>query len=132
MKSRVRDWLKVAVLLLDEAAVVVLVLLILRALKVELALPVAVIGALLLGAAVFIIHKAVIPSFHRKQVTGAEGLVGLAGKVVEPLALVGIIRVCDEYWKAKSVDGDIEAGEEVEILGLEGLTLIVRHKHLDG
>ncbi len=132
MKSRVKDWLKVAVLLLDEAAVVVLVLLILRALKVELALPVAVIGALLLGAAVFIVHKAVIPSFHRKQVTGAEGLVGLAGKVVEPLALVGIIRVGDEYWKAESVDGDIDAGEEVEILGLEGLTLMVRHKHPDG
>ena len=33
-----------------------------------------------------------------------------------------------EYWKAKSVDEDIAAGEEVEILGVNGLTLAVRLK----
>lgn len=128
MKSTIKDWLKILVLLLDEAAAVALVLLILWALEIELPLAIAIVGALLLGAVVFVTHKAVIPTFHKKQVTGAEGLIGLEGEVVEPLTPVGAIRVGGEYWKAKSVDEDIEVGEEVEILGLHGLTLMVKLK----
>lgn len=117
------------VLLLDEAAVVALVLLILWALEIEIPLPIAIVAALLLGAVVFVTHKAIIPTFHKKQVTGAEGLIGLEGEVIEPLKSVGVIRVGGEYWKAKSVDKDIEAGEEVEILGVDGLTLRVKIKN---
>ena len=85
-------------------------------------------AALLLGVLVFVVHKAVIPTFHQKQVTGAEGLVGLEGEVVEPLAPRGFIRVKDEYWKAKSVGENIAVGEEVEILEVSGLTLMVKLK----
>ena len=129
MKSTIKDWLKIMVLLLDEAAVVALVLLILWALEIEVPLPIAIVAALLLGAVVFVTHKAIIPTFHKKQVTGAEGLIGLEGEVIEPLKSVGVIRVGGEYWKAKSVDKDIEAGEEVEILGVDGLTLRVKIKN---
>ena len=128
MKSNIKDWLKVMVLLLDEAAAVVLVLLVLRLLKIEIPLPIAIVAALLFGAFVFVIHKAVIPTFHKKQVTGAEGLIGLEGEVIEPLNPVGVIRISGEYWKAKSVAENIDVGEEVEILGLGGLTLTVRPK----
>ena len=128
MKSTIKDWLKVLVLLLDEAAAVVLVLLVLWVLKIEIPLPITIVMALLLGALVIIIHGSVIPTFHKKQVTGAEGLIGLEGEVVESLTPVGIVKVKGEYWKAKSVDNDIEAGEEVEILEVDGLTLTVRLK----
>ena len=128
MKRIIKDWLKVLVLLLDEAAVVVLVILILRFLKIEIPLPVTIIGALLLGAFVFVIHKAIIPTFHKKQITGAEGLIGREGKVIEPLVPVGLIRVKDEYWKAKSTGINIAAGEKVEILRRDGLTLVVELK----
>ena len=77
---------------------------------------------------VFVIHEAVIPSFHIKQVTGGEGLVGLEGEVIEPLTPVGVIKIKDEYWKAKSVSENIAVGEEIEILGLDGLTLKVKRK----
>ena len=126
MKSTIKDWLKVLILLLDEAAAVVLVLVILRALRIEIPVPIAVVAALLFGALVFIIHKAVIPTFHKKQVTGAEGLIGLEGEVIESLTPVGVIQIGCEYWKAKSVGENIAAGEEVEILDMKGLTLMVK------
>jgi membrane-bound ClpP family serine protease len=126
MKSTIKDWLKVMVLLLDEAIVVGLVLLVLWVLGIEVPLLIAIPVALLLGAIIFVTHKAVIPTFHKKKITGSEGMVGLKGTVIEPLTPVGVVRVEDEYWKAKSVGGNIAAGEEVEILGLNGLTLMVK------
>ena len=128
MKSKIKDWLKVLILLLDEAAAVVVVLLVLWVLEIEIPLPIAVVAALFFGGLVFVIHKAVIPTLHKKKVTGAEGLIGLEGEVIEPLTPVGVVRIEDEYWKAKSVGENIAVGEEVEILGMSGLTLTVRLK----
>lgn len=128
MKRTIKDWLIILVLLLDDAAALVLLLLVLWFFGIEIPLPITIVIALLLGTLVFIIHKAVIPALHKKKITGSEGMIGLKGEVIEPLKPVGVIRVGDEYWKAKSVDEDIAAGEEVEILGLNGLTLMVKPK----
>jgi len=128
MKSTVRDWLKVFVLLSDEAAAVVLVLLVLWFCHIRIPLWVAIVFALLLGAFAFIVHKVVIPSFHAKQVTGSEGMIGLEGEVIESLTPHGVVRVGGEYWKAKSVDDDIPAGESVEILRLNKLVLEVKRR----
>ncbi len=126
-----KDWLKVLALLLDEAAVLVLVVVILRFFEIRIPLPVTIVIILLLGIAIFVIHKAVIPSFHWRTVTGPEGMIGTGGIVVEPLKPNGAIIVKGELWKAKATGGDIEAGEEVEIVGIEGLTLEVKHKAPD-
>ena len=128
MKRTIKDWLILLVLLLDDAAALVLVLLVLWFFRIKVPLPIAIVTALLIGSLVFIIHKVVIPSFHKKQITGSEGMIGLAGEVVEPLASVGVIKVKGEYWKAKSVDEDMAVGENVEISGINGLTLEVRRK----
>ena len=125
MKRTIKDWLIVLVLLLDEAVAVVLVLLVLRFLGIKIPLSVTIVIALLLGAFVFITHKVIIPALRRKKVTGSEGMIGLKGEVIEPLTPVGVIIVGGEYWKAKSVGEDVAAGEEVEILGVYGLTLKV-------
>ena len=128
MRGTIKDWLKVLVLLLDEAAVVALVFLVLWAFDIEIPLSITITVALLLGIVVFVTHKAIIPTFHRKKVTGAEGLIGLEGEVVESLTPNGLVRVKGEYWKAKSAGESIAAGEEVEIVGLERLTLKVKRK----
>jgi len=118
------DWLKVLVLLLDEAAVLVLIFVVLHFLDVQIPLSITIFLVLAIGAVVFIIHIKVIPSFHWKKVTGREGMIGLQGKVVEPLTPTGTIIVKGERWKAKSVD-NVEIGENVELVGIEGLTLMV-------
>lgn len=107
IRRTITDWGKVLVLLLDEAAV------------------------LLLGILVFIIHVAVISSFHKRTVTGSEGMVGAQGRVVELLNPVGAIFVAGERWRAISVDNTIDVDENVEIVGVEGLTLRVKRKGAD-
>ena len=131
MKSNVKDWLTVLVLLLDDVVAFALVLLVLWLFRIRISLPIVIVIALLLGTFVFITHKVIIPSFHKKQVTGSEGMIGLEGEVIESLNPVGVIRTKGEYWKAKSVGENIAVGEEVEILGMKGLTLMVRSKFGD-
>jgi len=129
MKKRsIKDWFIILVVLLDEVVVVALVFLVLWLLGIEIPLPVTITVALLLGVLVFIMQKAVIPTLHKKRITGSEGMIGLTGTVIEPLTPEGIVRVEGESWKAKSVGDDIAVDEEVEILGLDGLTLKVSRK----
>ena len=123
-----KDWLKITVLLLDEVIAIALVLGALWFFKVEFPLWAAVVVALLLGGIAFITYKLVMPSFHARQVTGPEGMLGYVGEVVEPLTPEGTVKVEGEYWKARSVGGNVAAGESVEILGLDKLTLEVKHK----
>ena len=123
MRRSVKDWIMVGVLLLDEVAALGLVYLVLWALKITMPLWFAIVIAF-----VFITHKVIIPSFHEEQVTGSEGMIGMEGKVVEPLNPSGSVWVEGELWKAKAVGGDVAAGEDVEILGLKKLTLEVKRK----
>ena len=128
IKRTITDWLKVLVLLLDEAAALVLVILILRYLEIRIPLPLTIVIGLVAGTIVFLIHKAVIPTFRKKVVTGSEAMIGAQGRVVKSLTPVGAITIRGESWRAKSVDEDIEAGEGVEIVGVAGLTLMVKRK----
>lgn len=128
IRRTAKDWLKVLVLLLDEVAALVIVILVLRFFEIKLPLIVIVIVALIAGTLIFIVHKAIIPSFHKKQVTGREGMLGLQGTVVESLTPIGVVTVEGEYWKAKSADENIEVDEDVEIIGIDGLTLRVQRK----
>jgi len=128
VKRTVVDWLKVLVLLLDEAAVLALVIVVLWFLGIRIPLPIMIPMVLLLGIFVFMIHKAIIPSFHLKQVTGREGMIGIQGRVAEPLAPVGAVIVKGERWRARSVDDNIEVDENVEIVGVRGLTLEVKRQ----
>jgi len=128
MKRTIKDWLIVLVLLLDEVAALVLVLLVLSFFNIRIPLWVTIVIALLLGGFAFVVHKVIIPSFHKKRVTGSEGMIGLEGTVIEPLTPFGVIKTEGEYWKAKSVDGNMAVGEEVEILRLNKLTLEVKYK----
>jgi membrane-bound ClpP family serine protease len=126
--SKTKAWLIVLASLLDDAAVLVLIFLGLWFFHVEITWTIIVVVGVVIVAFVFIMHKAVVPSLRRKKVTGAEGMIGLKGKVVKSLTPYGTVKVRGEYWQAKSLSGDIEAGEYVEIMGIEGLNLEVKRK----
>ncbi|MFC2035891.1 NfeD family protein [Chloroflexota bacterium] len=128
MLRTIKDWGKVLILMLDEVAVIVVILLILHFVGIQITLPIKIGAGIIFVIFVLLRHVLVIPSFHRKQVTGREGMIGEQGKVVEPLTPVGVITIKGEYWSAKSIDGNIEADENVEIIRLEGLTLRVKRK----
>ena len=95
--------------------------------KINIPLPITIAIAIVGGIFIFIVHVTVIPSFHIKQVTDREGMIGLQGRVVEPLNPIGIIIVKGEHWKAKSLYNKMEINEDVEIIGINGLILTVKH-----
>ena len=126
--SNIRSWLIVLVALLDEVAVLAIVFVALWYFKVDIPIPAIIIIGLVLGTFAFITHRAIVPSLRRKKVTGAEGMIGMTGEVVSSLKPNGVIKVGGEYWQAKSVEGDIETGEDVETLRIDRLNLEVKRK----
>jgi membrane-bound ClpP family serine protease len=126
--SRRKAWLIVLVSFIDDAVVLALIFIGLRLSHVEITWTIILIIGLVMVAFVFIMHKAVVPSLRRKKLTGNEGMIGMIGSVTEPLNPQGTVKIKDEYWKARSIEGTILIGEEVEVVGIMGLSLEVRKK----
>lgn len=85
--------------------------------------------AVLLLAFVFIVVRAVI-KVHRTQVTtGREGLVGMTGPALTDFDGQGrgTVRVYGEIWDAVT-DQELRKGDEVVVLGIDGMVLRVRKK----
>ena len=123
-----KAWVIVLVALIDDIAVLALVFLLLWAFDVDIPLYLLIIIGLVAGTLVFFIHRAIVPSLRRRQVSGREGMIGCIAEVIEELNPLGVVKVKDEYWKAKSLSGDIAAGEEVEVINIEGLRLEVSRR----
>ena len=62
----------------------------------------------------------------RKQFIGLTTMVSATGKAISPLAPEGQVRVKGEIWGARSVEGNIDSGEEIVVVGQERLKLYVR------
>ncbi|MCD6364198.1 MAG: nodulation protein NfeD [Synergistetes bacterium] len=69
---------------------------------------------------------------RRKPISGREGMIGEKGVVKTKLSPQGTILVHGELWKAVSLNGEIEEGESVEVVGIDGLTLKVRRVKKEG
>lgn len=65
-------------------------------------------------------------ALDRDPVQGVGSMTGLHGVAVSDLAPAGRVRVQGELWQAKSVDGDMNRGTKVEVVGRESLVLSVR------
>jgi len=84
-------------------------------------LPVVVMSALM-----FIITVTIAVRVHREKTdTGKEGLIGMRAEVKTELNPAGQVFVHGEYWNARSSE-IARKGETVTIVGIEGLTLIVK------
>ena len=127
-RTTVKKWLMVLVALLDDIAILAVIMLALWFFKVKFTWPIITVLLLLFGGRVYMTYRAVGYSIHRKKATGSEAMIGLECEVTEPLTPVGVVRVGGEYWKAKSVDEDIAVGEYVEVVGLNRLTLEVKRQ----
>ncbi len=127
-KPILRDLLVILVALLDDVIIVVLILLALWFFKISITLPIIIVLVVFFGIASFISYKAIMPILHKRRSVGLEAMIGMEGKVIEPLIPFGTVRVKGEYWKAKSTGENIETGTDVEVVGLDRLKLEVKRK----
>lgn len=73
----------------------------------------------------FAVSKALLAQ-KRQPSTGREALIGKRAIVRAPLAPEGFVLLAGELWKARAQEGTIGYGETVEVVGMEGFTVIVR------
>ena len=126
--STKRAWFIILISLIDDIVILALIVLAVWYFHIMLPLWVWILIGLALIAFIFVRTWAVLPALRRKKVAGAEGMIGLIGEVVESETPGLVIRVSGEYWQAWCLDGDMEAGEEVEIVGINRLKLEVKRR----
>jgi len=73
----------------------------------------------------FAVSKALLAQ-KRRPTTGREALIGKRAVVRAPLQPEGIILLAGELWKARAAEGTIGLGQTVEVVGMDGFTVIVR------
>lgn len=90
--------------------------------------PVAALIAVMVGWGIFSISLFIFTTKTlKRQVTiGLPSMVGAVGKAASPLVPEGLVRIKSELWVATADTGDIKKGENIEVVGEEGLRLVVR------
>jgi membrane-bound ClpP family serine protease len=114
--------------LLEEAALAALVLWGLPLLGIHLSLYVLVVLMTALAAYAVITYRLGSRALKKKPIVGLPDMVGSQGRVVSRLDPEGLVRIKGELWESKSAGRRINAGEQVTVVGQEGLKLIVRRE----
>ena len=112
--------------LLEEAALVVIVLLGLPRLGIHIPLPGLIALMVLWLAWSVIIYRMGSVALRKKPIISLPDMVGSRGKVVSPLVPEGLVRIKAELWMAKSAGGEIDVGAKVIVVEQDGLKLVVR------
>jgi membrane protein implicated in regulation of membrane protease activity len=67
-------------------------------------------------------------TFFIRPKVAAENIIGSEGTVTKPLTPEGYVKVQGVLWKARCKGAEMEVGDEVEVIGMEGLKLVVKPK----
>jgi membrane-bound serine protease (ClpP class) len=93
------------------------------AISVELTLGITLIIVALIVVVIF--YVGVKAQFSRVK-TGKEALIGAQGIATSDLKPKGEVRVMGEFWEATSKDDEIATGQSIEVVGMEGMFLVVK------
>jgi membrane-bound serine protease (ClpP class) len=93
------------------------------AISVELTLGATLIVVALIVSVIFYIG---VKAQFKRVKTGKEALIGAKGIATSDLKLKGEVRVMGEFWEATSKNGEIATGQTVEVVGMEGMLLVVK------
>ena len=65
-------------------------------------------------------------TLKKQAVVGLPTMIGSKGRVASSLNPEGFVRIRGELWGATSTEGNVNIGEDVEVVGEDGLKLVVR------
>lgn len=88
-----------------------------------------VLGTLAVSGYFLVVLRAVLRTRRLPTRSGSEALLGKEGMVTADLTPRGTVRVGGEDWSAVAEVGPIAAGETVEVLAVEGITLRVHRPY---
>ncbi len=87
---------------------------------------VIVVMAVLVAVFFLLVVGAAVRAHMRRVETGEQGMAKARGRALTKLAPNGSVFVEGERWRARSLEGELQEGEQVEVVGQDGLTLMVR------
>ena len=114
---------------LEEIALVAVVLWLLPSLF-NINIPLWGLAILMVALAAYsgVMYRVGRQTFFIKPKVAAENIIGSEGVVTRPVAPEGYVKVQGVLWKATCNEIELEMGDEVVVVGIEGLKLIVRLK----
>ena len=111
--------------LLDEVAILALILWGLPKLGIEVPRPWLVVLILMIGVYAVVTYRLGSRALGRKPLAGLTSMVGMTGRVVRRVDRDGMVSIRGELWQARARKGTIEPGTEVIVTAEEGLRLTV-------
>ena len=112
--------------LLDEAAIIFLLVWGLPKLGISLPVAVLVLIGILWTVFAVVLYLSGIKILRQKPLAGQTDMTGSNGKVIRDLTPEGMVKISGELWTARSTTGNIHKDEKIEVTGQKGLTLIVK------
>jgi len=85
----------------------------------------ATVYAVVLLASIMV-YRLAVQAMHAPVLTGTAPLLGATGNVRRAEGWDGTVWIASELWSATSLDGALVVGDEIEVVGIDGLTLRVR------
>jgi membrane protein implicated in regulation of membrane protease activity len=96
----------------------------------DINMPLWGLAILMVALAVYsgVMYRVGRQTFFIKPKMAADNIIGSEGTVTRPLEPEGYIKVQGVLWKAICNESRLGVGDEVEVVGMEGLRLIVKPK----
>lgn len=97
----------------------------------QLNIPLWGLAILMLTLAIFsgIMYSIGRRTFFINPKVAGNNIIGSQGIVVKPLTPQGYVKVQGVLWKATCRESELRVGDEVEVIGIEGLKLLVKFKN---
>jgi len=123
-RINIRLLLPIIISLVDEAIIILVLFFVLSRFGIEMPLWLIITLVLIFSIITFVVYRAL----KKNPLLGFDNMIGKSGMTVSQIARKGTVKIGWELWAAE-VDGDnIEAGEEVTVIGQTGLKLTVIKK----
>ena len=108
--------------LLEQAALVAVVLWLLPKFAINIPLWGLILMMIALGVYNYITYRLGKKAIVKKPMISLD--IGSRGRTTTPISPTGYVRVNGELWQASS-KSTIDAGEEIAVVGIEGMTLLI-------
>ena len=94
----------------------------------DIYLPVSVLMAVMVVWGILAVSLFVFTTrtLKKQAVVGLPTMIGSRGKAASQMTPEGMVRIKGELWAAVADGGDLKKGEWVEVVGEDGLKLVVR------
>ncbi len=122
MKYKRYTALAIVTTLLEEAALVAVVLWLLPRLSINIPIWGFILMVVALGVYAFVTYRLGMKALVKKPMISPD--IGSRGRTTTPISPRGYVRINGELWQASS-SSTIDAGEEIAVVGMEGMTLLV-------